>query len=77
MTAGEDVTSVRWVQVHKNGSGEVTIEHEHRDPLILSMNLVAARRLANRLLGSDNVEMSSPGDCFHWEGRSLISTISD
>jgi hypothetical protein len=77
MTAGEDVTSIRWEPVRKGGSGEVTIEHEQRDPLTFSMNLEAARRLAHRLLGSDKVEFSSPGDCVRWDRKSLALASSD
>jgi len=77
MTAGKDVTSIRWEPVRKGGSGEVTIEHESSDPLTLSLNLDAARRLVNRLLGPDKVELSSPGDGFRWHRRSLAFMLSE
>jgi hypothetical protein len=76
MTAGEDITSIRWAPVRHGGSGEVTIEHEHRDPLTFSMNLDAARRLVNRLLGSDTTELLSCGDGFRWDRTSLSLTLS-
>jgi hypothetical protein len=71
MTAGQDVTSISWEPVGTGRSGQVRIEHEQRDPLIASMNLEAARRLVDRLLGPDKVELSCPGDCFRWDRRSL------
>jgi len=75
MTAGEDVTSIRWEPVRKNaGPGEVTIEHARRDPLTASMNREAACRLADRLLGSDKVELSLPGDCVRWDRKTLAVT---
>jgi hypothetical protein len=77
MTAGKDVTSIKWEPVHKGRTGEVTIEHECSDTLTVSMNLDAARRLVNRLLGSDNVELSSPGDCFRWHRKALTFRLSD
>ncbi len=77
MTAGKDITSIRWEPVRNGRSGEVTIEHESRDPVTFSMNLDAARRLVNRLLGSDKVERSSPGDSFRWHRRSLAFTRWD
>ena len=76
MTAGKDVTSISWEPVRKGRSGEVTIEHECRDPLIFSMNLDAARRLVDRLLGSDKVELSSQGDCFRWHRKALAFRLS-
>jgi hypothetical protein len=77
MTAGQDVTGIRWEPVDKGGSGEVTIEHEHRDPVTISMDLPAARRLVNRLLGTDNVELASPGDGFRWDRESLVSSLTN
>ena len=77
MTAGKDVTSVRWEPVRQGGSGEVTIEHEGREPLTISMNLDAARRLVQRLLGSDKMELSFPEDGFRWDRRSLAFTLLD
>jgi hypothetical protein len=75
MTAGEDVTSIRWEPVPKEeGTGEVTIEHALRDPLTASMDLAAARRLVDRLLGSDRIEISIAGDCVRWDRRSLAAT---
>jgi hypothetical protein len=77
MTAGEDVTSIRWEPVRKSeGTGEVTIEHARRDPLTAAMNLDSARRLVNRLLGSDKVELSQ-GGCIRWDRRSRAATLSD
>jgi hypothetical protein len=76
MTAGEDVTSIRWEPVGQDGSGEVTIEHVCKDPLIASLDLDAARRLVDRLLGPDKVEHSFPGDCFRWDRRSLVARLS-
>jgi hypothetical protein len=77
MTAGEDVTRIRWEPVHKGGSGEITIEHERRDPLTIAMNLEAARRLVHRLLGPDKAELPLPGDGFRWDRKSLASTPSN
>jgi hypothetical protein len=74
MTAGKDVTSIKWEPVGRGGSGEATIEHAERDPLTISMNLEAARRLVHRLLGPDRVELSSPGECFRWDRKSLAVT---
>ena len=76
MTAGKDVTNIKWDPVRKGGSGEVTIEHECRDPLTFSMSLDAARRLVNRLLGSDKVELSS-SDSFRWHRKTLAFRLSD
>ena len=77
MTAGEDITSIRWEPLHESGSGEVTIEHARRDPLTVSMDLDAARRLVHRLLGSDKTELSTPGDGVRWDRTSLALTLSD
>jgi hypothetical protein len=77
MIAGKDVTGIRWEPVGEGASGEVTIEHESRDPLTISMNLDAAQRLVNRLLGSYKMERASPGDGFRWYRKSLAFTPSD
>jgi hypothetical protein len=72
MIAGEDVTCISWEQgPMTRGAGTVTIEHLHRDPLSTSMDLDAARRLVNRLLGSDTVELSLQGEGLRWVRRSL------
>jgi hypothetical protein len=77
MTAGEDVTIIRWEPVGQGGPGEVTIEHKQRDPVTFSMNVDAARRLVHRLLGSDTVEGSLPGDAVCWGRKSFALTSSD
>jgi hypothetical protein len=77
MTAGKDVTGIRWEPVGRDGPGVVTIEHESRDSLTVSMSLDAARRLVQRLLGSATVERSFPGDGFRWHRKSLAFTASD
>jgi hypothetical protein len=77
MTAGKDVTSVKWKPVRQDGSGEVTIEHDGRDPLTISMNLDAARRLVQRLLGANKVEVPFAEDGFRWDRKSLALTSAD
>jgi hypothetical protein len=78
MIAGQDVTCITWERdPMTGGDGTVTIEHLCRDPLIASMNLDAARRLVNRLLGSDTVELSLQGKGARWDRRSFGETPSD
>jgi hypothetical protein len=77
MTNSKDVTSVRWEPGRQDGSGEVTIEHDGRDPLTIAINLDAARRLVQRLLGADIVELSSPEDGFRWDRKALAFVSAD
>jgi hypothetical protein len=69
--AGKDVTDVGWEPSTNaaDGPGEVTIEHRAVDDVIMPMSQSAARRLANRLLGHDNRELSKYGAGFHWVKR--------
>jgi hypothetical protein len=70
MEAGKDVTDVGWEpSTVADGPGEVTIEHRAVDDVIMPMTQSAARRLANRLLGNDNRELSRYGTGFHWVKR--------
>jgi hypothetical protein len=70
MEAGKDVTDVGWEpSAGADGPGEVTIEHRAVDDVIMPMSQSAARRLANRLLGHDNREVSRYGTSFHWVKR--------
>ena len=76
MTAGEDVTRITWEPVRPGGPGEVTIEHESRDPLTISMHGDAVRRLVDRLLGTDKREIALAGGGLRWDRKSLAFTAT-
>jgi hypothetical protein len=68
MGVGTDVVAIEWQPPANvgNSPGVVTIEHRTVRNVQATMKQDEARRLADRLLGADKLELKLSGDGIHW-----------
>jgi hypothetical protein len=65
---GLDVVDIEWEAPEQvgDGPGRVTIEHSSMDDVNVLMTEEAARRLADRIFGSNKTEIHLTGQRVHW-----------